>query len=52
VSKQDRKLNPDLERCMAKRMYAITIEVDAGAFVDDLAIPGNRQLGPTGCGLI
>ena len=30
VSKQDRTINPDLERFMAKRMGATTIEVDAG----------------------
>jgi pimeloyl-ACP methyl ester carboxylesterase len=30
VSKQDRTINPDLERFMAKRMKATTIEVDAG----------------------
>jgi pimeloyl-ACP methyl ester carboxylesterase len=30
VSKQDRTINPDLERFMAKRMNATTIEVDAG----------------------
>ncbi len=30
VSKQDRTINPDLERFMAKRMKATTIEIDAG----------------------
>jgi pimeloyl-ACP methyl ester carboxylesterase len=30
VSKQDRTINPDLERFLAKRMNATTIEVDAG----------------------
>jgi pimeloyl-ACP methyl ester carboxylesterase len=30
VSKQDRTINPDLERFMAKRMKATTIELDAG----------------------
>ncbi|HEY3676615.1 MAG TPA: alpha/beta hydrolase, partial [Candidatus Tumulicola sp.] len=30
VSKQDRTINPDLERYMASRMKATTIEVDAG----------------------
>lgn len=30
VSKQDRTISPDLERFMAKRMKATTIEVDAG----------------------
>jgi len=30
VSKQDRTINPDLERFMAKRMNATTIEVEAG----------------------
>lgn len=30
VSKQDRTINPDLERFMASRMNATTIEVDAG----------------------
>jgi pimeloyl-ACP methyl ester carboxylesterase len=30
VSKQDRTINPDLERFMAKRMNATTIEVDTG----------------------
>ena len=30
VSKQDRTINPDLERFMAARMKATTIEVDAG----------------------
>jgi pimeloyl-ACP methyl ester carboxylesterase len=30
VSKQDRTINPDLERYMAKRMNATTIELDAG----------------------
>jgi pimeloyl-ACP methyl ester carboxylesterase len=30
VSKQDRTINPDLERFMAQRMKATTIEVDAG----------------------
>ncbi|MGA8533691.1 MAG: alpha/beta fold hydrolase, partial [Candidatus Tumulicola sp.] len=30
ISKQDRTINPDLERFMAKRMNATTIEIDAG----------------------
>jgi pimeloyl-ACP methyl ester carboxylesterase len=30
VSKQDRTINPDLERFMAKRMNATTFEIDAG----------------------
>jgi pimeloyl-ACP methyl ester carboxylesterase len=30
VSKQDRTIDPDLERFMAKRMNATTIEIDAG----------------------
>jgi pimeloyl-ACP methyl ester carboxylesterase len=30
VSKQDRTINPDLERYMANRMKATTIEIDAG----------------------
>jgi pimeloyl-ACP methyl ester carboxylesterase len=30
VSKQDRTINPDLERFLAKRMKATTIEVDSG----------------------
>lgn len=30
VSKQDRTIDPDLERFMAKRMKATTIEIDAG----------------------
>jgi pimeloyl-ACP methyl ester carboxylesterase len=30
VSKQDRTINPDLERFLAKRMNATTIEVDSG----------------------
>jgi pimeloyl-ACP methyl ester carboxylesterase len=30
VSKQDRAINPDLERFMAARMKATTIEIDAG----------------------
>jgi hypothetical protein len=30
VSKQDRTINPDLERFMAARMKATTIELDAG----------------------
>lgn len=30
VSKQDRTINPDLERFMASRMKATTIEIDAG----------------------
>jgi pimeloyl-ACP methyl ester carboxylesterase len=30
VSKQDRTINPDLERFMAQRMKATTIEIDAG----------------------
>ena len=30
VSKQDRTINPDLERFMAKRMKATTIEIDTG----------------------
>jgi pimeloyl-ACP methyl ester carboxylesterase len=30
VSRQDRTINPDLERFMAKRMNATTIEIDAG----------------------
>jgi pimeloyl-ACP methyl ester carboxylesterase len=30
VSKNDRTINPDLERFMAKRMNATTIEVDSG----------------------
>ena len=30
VSKQDRTINPDFERFMAKRMKATTIEIDAG----------------------
>ncbi len=30
VSKQDRTIDPDLERYMAKRMNATTIEIDAG----------------------
>jgi pimeloyl-ACP methyl ester carboxylesterase len=30
VSKQDRTINPDLERFMAKRMKATTIEIDSG----------------------
>jgi pimeloyl-ACP methyl ester carboxylesterase len=30
VSKQDRTINPDLERFLAKRMKATTIEIDAG----------------------
>ena len=30
VSKQDRTINPDLERFMAKRMKATTIELDSG----------------------
>ena len=30
VSKQDRTIDPDLERFMAARMKATTIEVDAG----------------------
>jgi pimeloyl-ACP methyl ester carboxylesterase len=30
VSEQDRTINPDLERFMAKRMNATTIEVNAG----------------------
>ena len=30
VSRQDRTINPDLERFMAKRMKANTIEIDAG----------------------
>jgi pimeloyl-ACP methyl ester carboxylesterase len=30
VSKQDRTINPDLERLMAKRMNATTIEIDTG----------------------
>ena len=30
VSKQDRTINPDLERYLAKRMKAITVELDAG----------------------
>lgn len=30
VSKQDRTINPDLERFMAKRMNATTIELDSG----------------------
>jgi pimeloyl-ACP methyl ester carboxylesterase len=30
VSKQDRTINPDLQRFLAKRMNATTIEVDAG----------------------
>jgi pimeloyl-ACP methyl ester carboxylesterase len=30
VSKQDRTIDPDLERFMAKRMTATTIELDSG----------------------
>ena len=30
VSKQDQTINPELERFLAKRMNATTIEVDAG----------------------
>jgi pimeloyl-ACP methyl ester carboxylesterase len=30
VSKQDRTINPDLERFMAARMKATTIELDSG----------------------
>jgi pimeloyl-ACP methyl ester carboxylesterase len=30
VSKQDQTINPDLERFLAKRMHATTIELDAG----------------------
>ena len=30
VSKNDRTINPDLERFMAKRMNATTLEVDPG----------------------
>ncbi|MGI3231196.1 alpha/beta fold hydrolase [Streptomyces sp. GTA36] len=30
VSKDDRTINPDLERFMARRMNATTIEVDSG----------------------
>jgi pimeloyl-ACP methyl ester carboxylesterase len=30
VSKQDQTINPDLERFLAKRMKATTVELDAG----------------------
>lgn len=30
VSKQDKTINPDLERFLAKRMHATTVEIDAG----------------------
>jgi hypothetical protein len=30
VSKRDRTINPELERFLAKRMNATTIEVDSG----------------------
>ena len=30
VSKQDQTINPDLERFLAKRMNATTVELDAG----------------------